>query len=348
MAPMPAVLLRCDGGSGIGMGHLMRCRALAAAFAGLGWRHSFAVTRETAPLLADSNAIIVPPGVDGAHAVAEAGAANKVDCLVVDHYGLDAMFESAARGKASIVLVIDDLADRPHDCDLLVDPNPERVAADYAGLTGGTTRFLLGSQYALLRPEFADRHPAEARPPRRRAERLLITLGGADPDNVSQRLLEALPHLGGAPLKTVLVVGPANPHRETLAALAPAPSVEVAVDPPDLAGLMLDTDIAITAGSTSFWELACLGVPALIVVIADNQRAVARAAENAGAALVLGESNHLDPRNLAAAIAALAADPDRRQRMSESGRNLVDGRGAARVADAVAKINAAQPQEICS
>jgi UDP-2,4-diacetamido-2,4,6-trideoxy-beta-L-altropyranose hydrolase len=326
----------------------MRCRSLAAAFAALGWRHWFAVTPETARLLADSDAIIVGPGMEGARAIAEAGAANKVDCLIVDHYGLDATFETAARGGASIVLVIDDLADRPHDCDLLVDANPERVAAAYAGLTGGTTRFLLGPQYALLRPEFAERRPARVRPPRRQAERLLITLGGADPDNISRRVLEALPHLGGAPLKTVLVIGPANPHRETLAALAPSLGVEIAVDPPDLAGFMLDTDIAITAGSTSFWELACLGVPALIVVIADNQRAVARAAENAGAALVLGESNHLDPRNLAAAVAALAADPDRRQRMSAAGRNLVDGRGAARVADAVAKINAAQPQEICS
>ena len=326
----------------------MRCRALAAAFAALGWRHWFAVSRETAAPFADSDAIIVPPGVDGARAVAEAGRANKVDCLVVDHYGLDATFETAARGKAATVLVIDDLADRPHDCDLLVDANPERVAADYAGLTDRTTRFLLGPRYALLRAEFAGRRPAQVRPPRRQAERLLITLGGADPDNVSQRVLEALRHLASAPRKTVLVVGPANLHGETLAALAPSLGVEIAVDPPDLAGLMLDADLAISTGSTSFLELACLGVPALIVVIAGNQRAIARAAENAGAALVLGESDHLEPRNLAAAIAALAADPGRRQRMSEAGRNLVDGRGAARVADAVAKINSAQSQEICS
>jgi UDP-2,4-diacetamido-2,4,6-trideoxy-beta-L-altropyranose hydrolase len=345
---VPNVLLRCDGGPGIGVGHLMRCRSLAAAFAALGWRHWFAVSRETAALFAERATIIVPSGVVGARAVAEAVAANKVDCLVVDHYGLDAKFETAARGKAPIVLVIDDLADRPHDCDLLVDPNPERVAADYAGRTGSTTRLLLGPQYALLRPEFAERRPLRARSPRRQAERLLIMLGGADPHNISQRLLKTLPQLGGAPLKTVLVVGPANPHREALAALAPAPGIEVAVDPPDLAGLMLDADLAITTGSTSFWELACLGVPALIIVIADNQRAVARAAENAGAALVLGESDHLDPRSLAAAVAALAADPQRRQRMRQAGRNLVDGRGADRVADTVDKINAAQPLEIRS
>ena len=341
---MPNVLFRCDGSPGIGIGHLMRCRSLAAAFAALGWRHRFAVTRETAAFLSRSIQ-------SSCHLASMAPtrspkrAAMGVDCLVVDHYGLDARFESAGGSNALIVLVIDDLADRPHDCDLLIDPNPERVAADYAGRTGRATRFLLGPQYALLRPEFPARRPARVRPPRQPAKQLLITLGGADPDNVSQRLLEALPH---ASFKAVLVVGPANPHRETLAALAPSRGVEIAFDPPDLAGLMLDADLAITAASTSFWELACLGVPALIVVIADNQRAVARAAGNAGAAFVLGESDHLDPRDLTTAITALAADPERRQRMSDAGRKLVDGKGAERVAAAVARIISAQPQEICS
>src|SRR5262249_10333784 len=155
----------------------------------------------------------------------------------------------------------------------------------------------------------------------------LITLGGADPDNVSQHVLEALAHLGNVTIKTVLVVGPANPHRDKLAVLASSLGVELAIDPPDLAALMVEADMAITTGSTSFWELACLGVPALIIVIADNQRAIAHAAENAGAAVVLGEGDHLDPRALAGTVTALAANPERRQQMSEAGRSLVDGKG---------------------
>src|SRR5262249_22732894 len=126
---MRSVLFRCDGGPGIGVGHVLRCRALASALAALGWRYWFAFTRETASVFDEANAIVVPPGIDGAPAVAQAGDTHKVDCLVVDHYGLDARFETAARGQASAVLVIDDLADRPHACDLLVDVNPERVAA---------------------------------------------------------------------------------------------------------------------------------------------------------------------------------------------------------------------------
>jgi UDP-2,4-diacetamido-2,4,6-trideoxy-beta-L-altropyranose hydrolase len=343
---MPSVLLRCDGGPAIGMGHLMRCRALAAAFAEIGWRHRFAVTRETTALVRDNDTVIVPAGLDGARAVAEAVAAHDVACLVVDHYGLDARFETAARGSASTVVVIDDLADRPHMCDLLVDANPERVAADYAVPAGAATRFLLGTRYALLRPEFARRRPARPWSARPHAEHLLITLGGADRDNVSQRVLEALPSIERRRLKTVLVVGPASPHRQRLAAIAPA-AVEIVADPPDIAGLMQAADLAVATPSTTFWELACLRVPALLVVTADNQRAIARAADNAGAAIVLGEARHLDARKLAATITALAADPERRQRMREAGRSLVDGRGAARVADAVATMHAAPAQETC-
>jgi UDP-2,4-diacetamido-2,4,6-trideoxy-beta-L-altropyranose hydrolase len=206
---------------------------------------------------------------------------------------------------------------------------------------------LLGPRYALLRDEFIERRRADAHTTRHYAQRLLISLGGADPDNVSQRVIEALSHLGDVAIKTVLVVGPANPHREKLAVLASSRGVELAIDPPDLAGLMVEADMAITTGSTSFWELACLGVPTLIIVIADNQRAVARAAENAGAAIVLGEGDHLVPRTVAAAIAALAAHPDRRKQMREAGRTLVDGKGARRVAEAIANITSAQTQETC-
>jgi UDP-2,4-diacetamido-2,4,6-trideoxy-beta-L-altropyranose hydrolase len=330
------------------MGHIMRCRALATAFADIGWQYRFAVTQETAPLVSDSDILIVPPGIDGARAVAKAGTATNFGCLVVDHYGLDARFETAARGKTSRVVVVDDLADRRHHCDLLVDSNPERVSADYTALTAEATRFLLGPKYALLRSEFVRRRPAQVRPARRHAERLLITLGGADPDNVSQRLLEALSLLEGSPLMTVLVVGPANPHREMLAACGTSAGVKVLVDPPDIARLMCEADLAITTASTSFWEVACLGVPAVVVVTADNQRPVGRAVENAGAAVVIGERHHLDVHKLAATIVSLTADPERRQRMSQAGYNLVDGRGAARVAAAVASLHAAQPQEICS
>ena len=182
---------------------------------------------------------------------------------------------------------------------------------------------------------------------RPRADRLLITLGGVDRDNVSQKVLGALAYIEGPPLKTVLVVGPANPHRQRLTAIVPA-SVEIVVDPPDITGLMLAADLAIATPSTSFWELACLGVPALLLVTADNQRAVARAAENAGAAVVLGESHQLDTRKLAAALTTLAANPAGQQRLSEAGRNLVDGRGAARVADAVATAIGVKQPEICS
>jgi UDP-2,4-diacetamido-2,4,6-trideoxy-beta-L-altropyranose hydrolase len=345
-------LFRCDGGPHIGLGHVVRCRALAAAFETLGWRCWFAMTRETARLLAVADAIVVPAGIAGAPAVNAAVTARKVDCLVVDHYRLDATFERAARGGARLVLAIDDLADRRHDCDLVVDPNPERTAGDYARHVGRGTQFLLGPRHALLRPQFAERRAPRPRAPRRNARRLLITLGGADPENLSARVLAALPSVPGEAPSALLVVGPAHRQHKRLVIQAAAQGVDLVIDPPDMADVMAQADMAVTAGGTSCWELACLGIPMLLIVTADNQRGVARALAAAGAALVLGDSHHLDGHTIADAIGALAGDRELRRRMALAGRKLVDGRGANRVAGVVAKTIAARAvaareQEIC-
>ena len=154
---MSAVLFRCDGGPELGIGHVMRCSALAAAFGALGWRSAFAVTRESAPLVSGREVVIVPPGREGASVVAATCSAEDFEILVVDHYGLDAAFEGAARGAAALVVVIDDLADRAHDCDVLLDPNPERAPADYDRLVSRETRLLLGLKHASLRAEFHER-----------------------------------------------------------------------------------------------------------------------------------------------------------------------------------------------
>jgi UDP-2,4-diacetamido-2,4,6-trideoxy-beta-L-altropyranose hydrolase len=334
---MPGVFFRCDAGPVIGMGHLTRCQALAAAFADMGWRCWFAVSRETGPLLPDTDPIIVPEGDAGAAAVAEAAVARNIGCLVVDHYGLDARFEGAIAGAISTILAIDDLPNRPHRCDLLVDANPARRPADYAKFTPHAAHLLLGPRHALLRPEFAVRRAVRRSPPRT-AERLLITLGGADPDNVSARVLDALAYLDGKRMNACLVIGPANRHRDDLTARAAAFGCAVAIDPPDLDALMADSDIAITSGGTSALECACLGVPALVIVTADNQRAVAHALADAETVMVMEDGEHLDPRRLAGAVIGLADDPALRRRMRSAGRNLIDGQGAARVARATAEV----------
>lgn len=339
---MPAVLFRCDGGPDIGIGHVMRCRTLAAAFGDLGWRCSFAMSETAASLFQSENPIVVPNGSEGAASVRNVLAAQGIDCLVVDHYGLDARFERQAAETGALLVVIDDLANRPHHCNLLVDANPERRHADYAAHTAPGTQLLLGTRYALLRSEFLNR----AKPPRREAEKLVIALGGADPDNVSARILEALPLLTEPELRTVLIVGQANSNRAALTARAEALGAEVVCNPPNLVALMADADIAISGGGTTCLEFACLGIPALTIILADNQRAIARAVETAGAARAV-EGHDLAPRQVADAIAAMARNWDQRQAMSSAGRALVDGKGAARVAEQTARLLAARKLEQC-
>jgi UDP-2,4-diacetamido-2,4,6-trideoxy-beta-L-altropyranose hydrolase len=344
---MPAVLFRCDGGPEIGIGHVMRCHALAKAFGDLGWRCSFAMSQASASLFLQENANVVPDGNDGTSSVSAAIAAQNIDCLVVDHYGLDAQFEREAAKVAALIVVIDDLANRPHHCHLLVDSNPQRQASDYAQYTTANTRFLLGARYALLRSEFGHLHRARGQRLKRTPKRLIIALGGADPGNVSAHLLEALPHLSGAGLQAILIVGQANPNRAGLIARAEALGAEVVCDPPNLVALMADADIAISGGGTTCLEFACLGVPTLAIILADNQRAIARAIENAGAARLLDGDDSLNPRRVADAVMAMVSDWKLRQHMGAAGQTLIDGKGAERVAEETAQLLAARKLEKC-
>lgn len=317
----------------------MRCRALASALEERGWRCWFATTRESAAFLAPRRPIVVPAGARGAPVVARVMNEKKIDCLVVDHYGLDASFERAARGDARVVAVIDDLADRPHDCDVIVDADPGRRAAAYARAGAGRARTLLGTRYALLRSEIGrlrmDRPRAGAS-----GSRVLITLGGADPAGLSGRILAALPK-GGAPgIEAALVVGPANRRRQRLVRQAAARGVACLVAPRDLLRRMAGASVVVTAAGTTCWELACLGVPVIVVVTAENQRACARAIRRAGAGIVFERADDRAIRGVARAVRRLSRDPARRRRMATAGRRLVDGRGAARVARLIARMAA--------
>jgi UDP-2,4-diacetamido-2,4,6-trideoxy-beta-L-altropyranose hydrolase len=342
------VLFRCDGGAGIGLGHIGRCQALAAAFGALGWRCRFAVTAETLRMFPVADAIIVPAGMEGAQAVAAAVSAAKAECLVVDHYDLDASFERGARGDAQVAIAIDDLANRPHDCELIVDSNPQHSADDYAPHVAASTRLLLGPDYALLRPEFTEHRAAGQHSPSSTATRVLVTLGGADPTDVSSRVLAALPLVEGNAVNPSLVIGPAHPRRDELVIAASAVGVTPIFNPPDMAKLMAEAQMAVTAGGATSLELACLGIPMLVIVTAHNQRGLAEALARAGAAKALGEANSLSPQMIADAIGALARDRGRRRQMGLAGRRLVDGRGASRVADAVAGMLISKGSEVPS
>lgn len=322
-------VFRADASPQIGGGHIARCMTLANCLRKQGWRCVFVVmppTLATMPDLAESGLEVV--GVDRADAPLP-HAIGAIDLLVVDHYRLNADFEKAQRGRAKRILVIDDLADRPHDCDVLLDATPGRDASAYDGLTAAATLLLLGPEYALLRPEFAVRR--RDRPHRRRSggrPRIAVGFGATDPGNLTCMALQALSECGRAADSTIML-GPAAPHRASVARLAEQTGARLLTPDADVAAALSVSDLALGAGGSSALERCCLGLPSLIVVAADNQRDNAQALAGRGAAVVV-ERPEQDA--LARTLARLLGDPDGLDTMAAAALKVCDGSGALRVA----------------
>lgn len=341
----PLAVVRADAGPAIGIGHVMRCRVLAAALAARGWRTGFAVSAETpaaAPDAIGDAPLILEPGLPPA--LEPAALARRwpegARLLVVDHYRRDAAFERACRPWARAVLAVDDLADRGHDADVVLDANLGRRAADYDGLAPGARR-LIGPRWLPLRPEFARLRPAALA---RRAEagpvrRVLVCLGGTDPGGHTALALETLAGLDDT-ITVDVVTGPAAPHLDALRGLLPRLpfAATLHVGSGRIADLMTEADLAIGAGGSMGWERCCLGLPSTALIVADNQRQATRALEAAGAALAV-EADAPDARaRLGLALETLLTDAVARARMAAAAAALVDGQGADRVARAVTEI----------
>lgn len=257
--------------------------------------------------------------------------------VVVDHYALDHRWETAALeglpGLRPRLLVIDDLADRHHIADLLLDQNLGRKAEDYRGLMPEGCQVLAGPRYALLRPEFREwRESSLTRRTRQpRLQRLLINLGGVDKDNVTGQVMDALLDCDlSEDLQISVVMGATAPWRESVISQAramPWPT-EVVVNVNDMARRMAEADLAIGAAGSTSWERCCLGLPTLMLVLAENQRAIANALAEKGAALPLDLVNL--ESSLAGQLARLSG-PSVLTTISQKATDLVDGQGAAHV-----------------
>ncbi|CAK0776265.1 UDP-2,4-diacetamido-2,4, 6-trideoxy-beta-L-altropyranose hydrolase [Gammaproteobacteria bacterium] len=261
--------------------------------------------------------------------------------IVLDGYHFDPNYQAAVRALGIPVLVLDDMA---HHCcyhaDLLLNQNAGAEALHYTA--DPDTRLLLGPRYCLLRPELrAARDAMQADASERgiemasRPRRLLVTMGGADPHGLTSLALRAVAKLGPT-WETKVVVGSVF-HRqiELCKQAADLPGVEIHTDVRDMSLLMTWADLALSAAGTTTWELACLGVPTLLTVVADNQFSVARTAAEAGCAIDLDWWEGLTATDLAVALEQLAADATRRAAMSTAGRALVDGKGVTRVIQAM-------------
>lgn len=362
------ITIRTDASLQIGTGHVMRCLTLARALRGAGARCRF-ITRALPGDLAGrieaegfdvtvlpepkGQAPARPPahahwaGVDWIQDAAETRAAldtNPPDWLVMDHYAFDARWQRAARPLSTKLMVIDDLADRPHDCDLLLDQNLGHDATDYAGLVPEDCTCLTGPQFALLRPEFAEaRAAALSARSGRGLKNLLITMGGVDSVDATSAVLQAL-RTASLPdeLRISVIMGsgaPALGRVQRLAQDMPWPT-EVAVDVTDMATRMAHADLAIGAGGGTTWERCCLGLPSIIVETAGNQTGIAKAMAAAGAGRDSGPLNASTFTQNLKSILAEASDPVRLTEMSQRAAAICDGDGIGRV------LNVLRPAEI--
>jgi len=256
------------------------------------------------------------------------------DLLVVDHYHRGENFERACRPWARRILVLDDLANRSHDCDILLDPAANRCDADYAALVPEKCMLLLGPAYLPLRASFADlRHFALARRTQEvKPRRLLLSFGATDPDNITSMVLDILARAEWS-LAVDILLGAGAPHVEGVRAKAAAvrfPAVvHVALE--DVAGLLSDVDIAVGAGGGGAWERCCLGLPSVVLCTASNQHAVADSLRAAAAAIVLGDAENITDRDLIDALHHLIEDSRARHEMADAAACLCDGLGAQRL-----------------
>jgi len=343
-------VIRTDSSSAIGSGHLMRCLTLAESLRRAGESIIF-ISRD----LPGNLGHLVEKAGYRIHMLRHSGprddfdetddlqmtmglikAEAPVDWLIVDCYTLDDRWEKPLRDYVGHILVIDDLADRKHDCDLLLDQNL---------YPGGDTRYddrlpdhcrqLIGPKYALLRPEFAS-----AREHMRKRDgsinRLLISMGGADPHNLTSQALQAAATLNTPELAVDVVIGAANPYVNEIKEIAHnLPYAAIHHPARNMAALMAGADLCIgTSGSTT-WERCCLGLPNLFIAAGDNELEIARSAETAGIGKFLGRHDEVWPEMIADELRALFNRPDLIRSWSATGAALVDGQGAERVCRAV-------------
>lgn len=353
------VVFRADASIQIGTGHVMRCMTLANELTRQG-HECFFVCRDHTGHLGDfisSNghklALLPTANYDNsynsnrhenyetwlgvtwqedARQTIQAISTFNLDWLVVDHYALDWKWEKALASTVSKIMVIDDLANRKHDCDLLLDQNLGRAKSDYDDLLSMNCQRLIGPQYALLRPEFAMfREQSLKRRQQPELKRILISLGGVDKNNVTPKVLDAL-EKSALPISTELdiIMGGTSPHLEEVrqqTANLPFKST-LSVNVKDMAERMCLADIAIGAAGSTSWERCCLGLPSLLVILAENQIAGAKALVNSGSASMIDDQTNI--RSLLPSLMMTMFDFSQLKRMSEKASDITDGNGVFR------------------
>jgi UDP-2,4-diacetamido-2,4,6-trideoxy-beta-L-altropyranose hydrolase len=363
-----AVVIRADASVQIGSGHVMRCLTLADELRERGATVLFVCRNFEGNLRKHIEAkgyecVLLPVSTqvnnlansqnkyddwlgdspeDDAEATATVCAefaarhGSTIHWLIIDHYAIDERWERHLRPLAQRIMAIDDIANRRHDCDVLLDQNLyDNAEQRYIGLVPTHCTMLLGPTYALLRPEFREARALLGERLIRTGEvrRVMIFFGGSDPTNETAKAVHAVQMLNRPDIDVDVIVGIANPHRNEIEQLcATSPNVHFHCQVPNMAEFMVQADLALGAGGSTTWERCCLGLPTIVVMIAENQAEMTETAARRGVLWNAGWGHSaLSAESFSHLLDTIISDYDCLTKASLNGQMLVDGLGNMRV-----------------
>jgi UDP-2,4-diacetamido-2,4,6-trideoxy-beta-L-altropyranose hydrolase len=330
--------IRADASAEIGTGHVMRCLALAQAWQDAGGTVIFALAESTPAILARLTAEgLAAIGIRACRGSSEDGQATRelsrshnVDLIVLDGYAFGSEYQRRMKASADLLVIDDNGETGELHSDFLLNQNLHACDKMYVG-RGPNAKLLLGPKFALLRREFTKWRGWSREIPSI-ARRLLITMGGTDPQDLTSRILEAVPLVKIKNLEVRIAVSGSNPRIPELitACKRSRCTARIEVDS-SMPILMAWADLAVAAAGSTCWEMCMFGLPAALIDVADNQRSIAAALASREVSVHLGNARDVSGETIAVQVERLLQSRDRREAMSQKARNLVDGHGAERV-----------------
>ena len=346
------IVFRTDSSMDIGTGHVMRCLTLADELRERGADVSFVCRKAPGNLIQhieDKGYRVypLPPDIDLS---VDKDLTQKIlqkqteliDWLIIDHYEIDILWESYLRKYVKKIMVIDDLANRYHDCDILLDQNISVKGNRYNGFVPLHCLKLLGPEYALLMQEFAQARMS-LKERAGEVKRILVTMGGVDHENQTAKVLKGIKMLGRNDISVDVILGASNPNRSKIEEMiSEMQNAKCFNNVKNMADFMVKADIAIGASGSTTWERCCLGLPSIVMVLADNQKDIAEELEKEGVVVNLGWHEDVTEMDIKNAVENLLADSDKRGKMNLKGKEMVDGIGIKKVVEKIIEVDLAK------
>ena len=330
------LFIRVDASPEIGIGHIMRCLTLAQELKNNFDKIIFLTRKDSGDFTEtimknEFEVIFIPTNNDSdiIKNIVTTNSENK-NFLLIDHYDVDSNFESSLKNIFEKIFVIDDLANRKHDCDLLIDQNYYRdLNHRYKKLIQNDTITLLGSKYAIIRPEFRNINKKTIKK-NSQIKKILVSFGGSDPTNECKKALDALCSIENNQFEIVAIVGIYNNKFERLKKLYEKNSnIKIYRHVNDLSQLMLNSDLFIGAGGTTTWERFYMGLPSIVTIISDDQKESIEFLSDMGHVINLGLAKNVTMKTYIQTLQKLNSDLI--YNMSLNNQKLVDGNGSNRI-----------------